>query len=119
MIRYDVVYPYPAMIDADSFKSAIKQYIKVQHNVNINQMILTDKMSHVNAELNYFRKNNIDKVGINMYPISPNYNIEPNNFGYIQVNSLIHNQNNSSIIRVPTLINPAFIPTVVNFPSNI
>jgi len=114
MMKYSIVYPYPALIDADSFKSAIKQYIKVKHNMNINQMILTDRFNHVNAELNYFRKNNIDKVGINMYPISPNYIISSNNIENIQVKSLIPNINNSNLI-----INPAFIPTVVNLPLNI
>ena len=111
-MKYSIVYPYPALIDADSFKDAIKQYIKVQHNININQMILTDRLSHVNAELNYFRKNNVDKVGINMYPINSNY-ILSNNFGNVQVRPLIPN-NNSNLLKVPTIINPAFIPTIIN-----
>ena len=117
---YSVVYPYPSVIDADSFKEAIKQYVKINHNVNINQMILSDKMNHVNADLNYYRKNNVDKVGINMYPISPNYNIYPNFYGPVNVQSLIPDNNNSSILYAPTII-PPFYPRIINMdiPNNL
>ncbi len=118
-MKFSIVYPYPSLIDANSFKEAIKQYVKINHNVNINQMILTDKMNHVNADLNYYRQNNVDKVGINMYPISPNYAITPNFYGPVHVQSLIPNSNNSSIMQVPTLVSP-FIPRInVNLPNNL
>lgn len=120
-MKFSIVYPYPYMIDADSFKEAIKQYVKMNHNININQMILTDRMNHVNAELNYYRQNNIDKVGINMYPISPNYNIYPNFMGPVNVQPLI--SNNSGIVQVPTFVPPInpFIPRVLNveLPDNL
>jgi len=112
-MNFSIVYPYPSVVTADSFKEAIKQYIKINHNININQMILTDKVSHVNADLNYYRKNNVDKVGINMYPISPNYIINPNFYGPIHVQSLIPDTNNSSILYAPQLV-PSFIPRVIN-----
>jgi hypothetical protein len=119
-MKFSVVYPYPSMIDAESFKEAIKQYVKINHNVNINQMILNDKLSHVNAELNYYRKNNVDKVGINMYPISPNYSIIPNFYGPVHVQPLIPDSINSSIMYSPTLI-PPFMPRVINIdiPNNL
>ena len=122
-MKFSIVYPYPSMINADSFKEAIKQYVKINRNMNINQMILTDRMNHINADLNYYRKNNVDKVGINMYPISPNYNIYPNFMGPVNVQSLIPDSANSSIIRVPTYIPPInlFIPRVINvdLPDNL
>lgn len=107
-------------MDADSFKEAIKEYIKINRNFNINQMIITDKMTHVNADLNYYRKNNVDKVGINMYPISPNYNIYPNFYGPINVQPLIPDQHNSSILYAPTPI-PPFYPRIINIdiPNNL
>lgn len=119
-MKFSVVYPYPSIIDADSFKEAIKEYVKINRNININQMIITDKMSHVNADLNYYRRNNVDKVGINMYPISPNYNIYPNFYGPVNVQSLIPNSINSSILYAPTLV-PSFIPRVINIdiPNNL
>jgi hypothetical protein len=115
-MKFSIVYPYPSLIDANSFKEAIKQYVKINHNININQMILTDRLNHVNAELNYYRKNNVDKVGINIYPISPNYTIIPNFFGPVHVQSLIPNSNNSSIMSVPT-IRPPFMPTIIPIDS--
>ena len=122
-MKFSIVYPHPALIDADSFKEAIKQYVKMNRDFNINQMIITDKMNHINADLNYYRKNNVDKVGINMYPISPNYSIYPNFMGPVSVQSLIPDPNNSSIIRVPTYVPPInpFIPRIVNveLPDNL
>ena len=88
-MRFSIVYPYPSLIDADSFKEAIKRYVKINRAININQMIITDKMNHVNADLNYYKQNNVDKVGITMYPISSNYMITSNTNGRIPVNSLI------------------------------
>lgn len=118
-MKFSIVYPYPSVIDADSFKEAIKEYVKFNRNFNINQMIITDKMNHVNAELNYYRKNNVDKVGINMYPISPNYNIYPNFYGPVNVQSLIPN-NNSSILYSPTIV-PPFYPRIIDIdiPNNL
>ena len=118
-MRFSIVYPYPSFIDADSFKEAIKQYVKINQNVNINQMIIHDKLNYVNADLNYYRKNNVDKVGINMYPISSNYVINPN-FGPVQVQRLIPDSINSNIMYVPTPINP-YIPRVINIdlPNNL
>ena len=120
IMKYSIVYPYPTLMDAESFKEAIKEYVKINRNFNINQMIITDKMSHVNAELNYYRKNNVDKVGINMYPISPNYTIYPNFYGPVHVQSLIPDSNNSSILYSPTRVH-SFIPTIVNLeiPNNL
>jgi hypothetical protein len=116
-MKFSVVYPYPSMIDADSFKEAIKQYVKINHNMSIHQMILNDRLNHVNADLNYYRQNNVDKVGINMYPISPNYLIPPNFYGPVQVQSLIPNTN---IVQVPTFV-PSYMPRVVNIdiPNNL
>ena len=118
-MRFSVVYPYPSFIDANSFKEAIKQYVKINQNVNINQMIISDKINHVNADLNYYRKNNVDKVGINMYPISSNYIINQN-FSHVNVQPLIPDSINSSIMYAPTLVNP-FIPRVINIelPNNL
>jgi len=116
-MKFSIVYPYPSVIDADSFKEAIKYYVKTNHNMNINQMILTDKMNHVNAELNYFRKNNVDKVGINMYPISPSYSIIPNFYGPVHVQSLMPQSINSSIIPVPTFV-PSLVPRIVDIDYN-
>ena len=119
-MKFSIVYPYQSVIDADSFKEAIKQYVKINRNVNINQMILTDRMNHINAELNYYKQNNVDKVGITMYPISPNYNIYPNFVGPVSVQPLF---SNTGVIQMPTYIPSLtpFIPRIVNIdiPNNL
>ena len=85
---YSVVYPYPTMIDAESIKEAIKRYLIINHEMQINQMIITDQRNHINADLKYYRQNNTDKVGMDIYPISPNYVINPGFMGPIPVQSL-------------------------------
>jgi hypothetical protein len=55
-----------------------------------------------------------------MYPISPNYNIYPNFYGPVNVQPLIPDPNNSSILYSPTFV-PPFFPRVVNIdlPDNL
>jgi len=94
-MNYTVVYPrfqHPIVITADSFKEAIKEYVKMKYAVDIHQMIIKDQWTHMNADLRYYRKNNIDKVGINMYPICQNY-IIPQQYSAnkIHVNPLLLN----------------------------
>ena len=56
-------------INADSLNQAIKNYVKIHRNMKINKMIIKDKHKHFKAKMKYFRKSNVDKVGINIYPL--------------------------------------------------
>lgn len=67
---YRIVYPVVHEVNADSYKNAIKNYVKLKNDVGLKQLIITDINNHNSkiANMNYFRMNGIPKVGINMQP---------------------------------------------------
>lgn len=67
-MSFQIVYPIAMTINADSFKSAVKQYVKMNYDVNIASIILTDQYRHMKASLNYYKEGPKDKVGISLYP---------------------------------------------------
>lgn len=67
---YQVVYPFTTSIYGDTFKEAIKNYIKLNHNLNLSQMIVTDQTNHMQANIKYYQQDGRNRVGINMYPVS-------------------------------------------------
>ena len=85
---YQILHPYNVIINSDSFRSAVKQYIKNQDKMIINNFIITDKIRYMNAKIKYFNNGkNRNKVGINMVPIDINgLPINPNN--YIPYNTI-------------------------------
>ena len=66
---YQVVYPIATSIYGDTFKEAIKNYIKLNHNLNINQMVVTDQTNHMQANIKYYQQDGRNRVGINMFPV--------------------------------------------------
>jgi len=69
---YKIISPFVTNIDGDNFKEAIKNFVKINYNATINQMILQDQMNHYKVKLKYYKENNKNKVGITAYPY--NYN---------------------------------------------
>ena len=69
-MSYQIVYPYPAVmtINADNFKSAIKQYAKMNYNYSINSLIITDQTRYMRANLKYYNNGKANKVAISMAP---------------------------------------------------
>ena len=52
---FNVVSPIVATIDGDSLKDAIKNFIKINHNLNITEMIIRDQSNNVRANINYYK----------------------------------------------------------------
>lgn len=67
---YQVLSPTIMTIDAYSLNNAIKNYVRMNRNLKIGQMVIRDKQNHYKATMKYFRQRNIDKVGINVYPLT-------------------------------------------------
>jgi len=76
---YQIVSPVVATIEGDSFKEAIKNYVKFNHNLNIRNLIVKDQANHAyEAKLRYYMENQRNKVGIDVYPYTNvNYPIVP------------------------------------------
>jgi len=67
-MSFQIVYPIPMAISADSFKDAVKQYVKLNYDVNIASLILTDQYRYMKANLKYYKDGPKDKVGISLFP---------------------------------------------------
>jgi hypothetical protein len=125
---FQVVYPYESTIYGDSFKEAIKQFVKLNHDININKMIIKDRQKQMIASINYYKQDSRNKVGINMYPVGLDYPIP-----ILTSNTQIPISINRSLPLNPMInpminpiINPmlspmispgGFIPTVINIPN--
>lgn len=68
---YQVISPFVTDIYGDSFKDAIKQFVKFKHDYDITEMIIKDHQRHYKAQIKYYQKNGINKANINMFPYSP------------------------------------------------
>ena len=87
---FQVVYPFAMSVDANSFKDAIKQYAKLNYEMNINSMIITDQYKQaMKARLDYYKNGGgHKKIRISMQPtIWPmkaglNGMLVPNTFPY-------------------------------------
>lgn len=67
-MQFKVLYPYPRVIESDSFKEAIKNYIKINHEYNINRLIIADQMKKRQAFIDYYSRKGINKANINISP---------------------------------------------------
>jgi hypothetical protein len=66
---YQIVSPIQATIQGDSFKEAVKNYVKLNHDMNIKNLIIKDQINNAwQAKLRYYMENQRNKVGIDMYP---------------------------------------------------
>jgi hypothetical protein len=64
---YQIVHPFSLAISGETMKDAIKNYAKYNYDMTINQLIVTDKIKHMKANLKYY--NNNKKVQIGMKPV--------------------------------------------------
>jgi len=55
-------------IDGDSFKEAVKNFAKLNYQMNLNSIILTDQARYMKANLKYYKNEDKQKVGISLYP---------------------------------------------------
>lgn len=65
---FQVVSPITMSIDGDSFKDAVKNFVKLKYDLNLSSIILTDQARYMQANLNYYKNENKDKVGIRLLP---------------------------------------------------
>ena len=65
---FQIVQPFAVDIYGDSFKEAIKNYVKLNYAANITNMIIKDQANHYQTRVRYYKENNKNKVGIDVYP---------------------------------------------------
>lgn len=116
---FNVVFPLQTTIDGDSLKEAIKNFIKLKHDMNITQMIISDRNRNIQANIRYYKEDTRDKVGINMFPV--NWNTPPPiivNDTYVPRNIVDTSSFPIPLSPIPmSPVGPAFLPTVINIPN--
>ena len=66
---YQIVHPFSLAISGETMKDAIKNYAKYNYDNTINQLIVTDKINHMRANIDYYKENDKNKVKIGMKPV--------------------------------------------------
>lgn len=117
---FQIVFPFESTIYGDSFKEAVKNYIKLNHNLNITRMIIKDQSKQMEANINYYVEDGRNKVGINMFPVGLQYPVPiVTNDAYVPPR-MTENILNPLIPLSPIPISPVgvpFVPTVVTIPN--
>jgi hypothetical protein len=114
---YQILSPIPYSVYADSYKEAIKNYINFNHQMNINNIIITDQKNHMKALLKYYKHDGRNKVGINMFPIDYTYPMNGNNlYPMIGNNPYPMIGNNPYPIIGNNLYTSSILPSVINIP---
>lgn len=70
-MSYRIVYPVAMPIDGADFRDAVKRFVKLNHFMNIEQIILADQYNHMKANVKYYDSNNRRKASIQLFPIDP------------------------------------------------
>ena len=108
MFVYHVLSPTVVTISADSLNNAIKNYVRLNRNLKVSHMIIRDRQNHYKARMKYFRQRNIDKVGINIYPLPTNTptipTIVPTSIGSFPVDL--------PVSPVSPVLSPVFFPRI-------
>ena len=65
---FQIVHPIVTTINGDSFKEAIKNFVKLNHRLNLNEMIITDQNNYYTATWKKIKHDGRNKVGIDYYP---------------------------------------------------
>lgn len=95
-IQYQILSPVQVDIMGDSVTDAIKKFIKMNHTLAINNLILQDADKHMYAKIRYFQNERKHKIGIDVYPTIP-VNMNINNQETIDLNIPLYLQGSSGL----------------------
>jgi hypothetical protein len=127
-LQYKVVFTQPYLpfytptVEATSVGDAIKLFLKLHHNNEINQLIMADQARHYKANIKY-NKNFFGKKRANISYSPFDYNVFPNGIipinnrasqtvGYLQ--SIPLNNNNTNLTDSPTSFMLPLFPNIVD-----
>jgi hypothetical protein len=111
---YQVVSPFVYEIDGDSFKDAVKNFVKLHHNMSLANVIITDqyRTKYMKADLNYYSEGSRNKVGINLMPtvwnVSDSGMLVPNIWPYSPTISY-----DTTEYPATTFVDATFVPRII------
>lgn len=65
---FQVISPMLMNVDGSDFNEAVKNFIKLNRHMNINELILTDQINNMRANIRYYNKGGRHKAGIRLQP---------------------------------------------------
>jgi hypothetical protein len=65
---FQVVHPVVMSINAESFKDAVKNFVKMNQDLTLTSLILTDQARYMKANLNFYNVADKQKVSISLFP---------------------------------------------------
>ena len=87
MITYQVVQPFFYTLSANTVNEAIKNFVKIHHDLNLNNIIITDQTKNYKANFKYFHQDGRNKVGINLcrwsFSKKLSYSFKLKNFNFL------------------------------------
>ena len=93
-LEYKIISPMNVSIMGDSAIDAIKNFVKMNHELEINNLILQDEGKRMYARIRYFQDQNKHKVGIDVYPTLPVNYTTPST---VELNVPMHFKGNSGL----------------------
>lgn len=84
MFVYQVVQPFQYAITADSFKDAIKNFVKVHRDLNLTNIIIKDQSKYYQANFNYWFEGGKNKVQISTNPYLGAVSLGPSYIQYYE-----------------------------------
>ncbi len=119
---FQVIAPFETTIYGDSFKEAVKTFVKLNHNLKLTEMIIKDQGRNIQAQIKYYQEDGRNKVGINMFPVGLQYPVPiVTNDSYVPpqlvepfVSTLFPV---SPIPLSPIGLAAPFVPTVISIPN--
>ncbi len=65
---FQVISPMLMNVDGSDFNEAVKNFVKLNRHLNINELILTDQINNMRANIRYYNKGGRNKAGIRLEP---------------------------------------------------
>ena len=65
---FQVISPMLMNVDGSDFNEAVKNFIKLNRHLNINELILTDQINNMRANIRYYNRGGRHKAGIRLQP---------------------------------------------------
>lgn len=77
-MQFQIISPFVLDIFGDNYYEAVKNYVKGNYDLGLNQLIIHDRMNNMKqvAKIKHYNKNNKKKVKISFYPYREEYSYD-------------------------------------------
>ena len=115
---YKIIYPIQTYINGSNLNNAVKDYVKIQNDINLTKLIIQNENLYNQSIINYIHKNGKKIAHINTIPLNPLYPLsyyikEPLNIEQMPERLSYAPLNRTHVIPVvPPILPPVVAPFV-------